>query len=96
MCLMCTKTGITSLTKPKPLNFLHIITRTALLTFCLTHPTKSRIYPLSIPETKVIDDYVEENLKLGFIRPSTSKPPLDSFLWKKRMAAYVLAWTTEA
>ncbi|KAL0179798.1 hypothetical protein M9458_025240, partial [Cirrhinus mrigala] len=37
-----------------------------------THPPKSCIYPLSIPETKAIEDYVEKNLKLGFIRPSTS------------------------
>lgn len=49
-----------------------------------THPPKSRIYPLSIPETKAMEDYVEENLKLGFIRPSTSLAASGFFFVEKK------------
>ncbi|XP_075473251.1 uncharacterized protein LOC142504012 [Ascaphus truei] len=32
----------------------------------------ARIYSLSVPELKVLNDYLQENLSKGFIRPSTS------------------------
>ncbi|XDV17823.1 hypothetical protein PO909_023632 [Leuciscus waleckii] len=41
---------------------------------------KGRIYPLSIPEQKAIEEYVEEALHQQFIRPSTS-PAASSFFF---------------
>ncbi|KAL0199034.1 hypothetical protein M9458_007574, partial [Cirrhinus mrigala] len=41
---------------------------------------KGRIYPLSIPEQKAMDDYIKEALQQGFIRPSTS-PAASSFFF---------------
>ncbi len=40
---------------------------------------KVRIYPLSIPQPKAMEEYIKEALKQGFIRPSTS--PADSSLF---------------
>ncbi|KAK3535703.1 hypothetical protein QTP70_020557, partial [Hemibagrus guttatus] len=37
-----------------------------------TTSSKSRIYPLSLPENKAMDEYIEEALAMGHIRPSTS------------------------
>lgn len=41
---------------------------------------KGRIYPLSIPEQKAMEEYVQEALRQGFIRPSTS-PAASSFFF---------------
>ncbi|KAK3522647.1 hypothetical protein QTP86_028895 [Hemibagrus guttatus] len=43
-------------------------------------PPKSRVYPLSIPERKAMEEYIEEALATGYIRPSTSS-------WGKRTVA---------
>ncbi|KAK3513350.1 hypothetical protein QTP70_012355 [Hemibagrus guttatus] len=49
-----------------------------------TVPPKSRVYPLSLPETKAMEDYIEKALALGHIRPSTSPPAASFFfVWKK-------------
>ncbi len=41
---------------------------------------KGRIYPLSLPEQKAMEEYIEEALKRGYIRPSTS-PAASSFFF---------------
>lgn len=41
---------------------------------------KGRVYPLSIPEQKAMEEYVEEALRQGYIRPSTS-PAASSFFF---------------
>uniref|UniRef100_A0A8C1X240 Gypsy retrotransposon integrase-like protein 1 n=1 Tax=Cyprinus carpio TaxID=7962 RepID=A0A8C1X240_CYPCA len=41
---------------------------------------KGRVYPLSIPEQKAMEEYVQEALAQGFIRPSTS-PAASSFFF---------------
>ncbi len=41
---------------------------------------RGRIYPLSIPEQKAMEEYIEEALQQGYIRPSTS-PAASSFLF---------------
>ncbi|KAK3529776.1 hypothetical protein QTP86_003211 [Hemibagrus guttatus] len=43
-------------------------------------PPKGRVYTLSLPETKAMEDYIEEALTLGHIRPSTS-PAAASFFF---------------
>ncbi|KAK3574653.1 hypothetical protein QTP86_011574 [Hemibagrus guttatus] len=35
-------------------------------------PPKGRIYPLSLPESKAMEEYIESSLAAGHIRPSTS------------------------
>uniref|UniRef100_A0A8C6PPJ8 ribonuclease H n=1 Tax=Nothobranchius furzeri TaxID=105023 RepID=A0A8C6PPJ8_NOTFU len=35
-------------------------------------PPKGRLYPLSIPETKAMEEYIQEGLQAGIIRPSSS------------------------
>ncbi|KAK3520309.1 hypothetical protein QTP70_020547 [Hemibagrus guttatus] len=37
-----------------------------------TSPPKRRIYPLSLPESKAMEEYIETSLAAGHIRPSTS------------------------
>ena len=37
-----------------------------------TEPPIPRVYPLSQPELTVLRDFLEEHLRLGFIRPTTS------------------------
>ncbi len=44
------------------------------------NPPKGRVYPLSIPEREAMEDYIQEALKQGFIRPSTS-PAASSFFF---------------
>ncbi len=45
---------------------------------------KGRVYPLSIPECKAMEDYIKEALQQWFIRPSTSPVALSFFfMWKK-------------
>uniref|UniRef100_A0A673HSG6 DUF4939 domain-containing protein n=1 Tax=Sinocyclocheilus rhinocerous TaxID=307959 RepID=A0A673HSG6_9TELE len=41
---------------------------------------KGRVYPLSIPERKAMEEYIQEALSQGFIRPSTS-PDASSFFF---------------
>ncbi len=41
---------------------------------------KGRIYPLSIPEQTAMEEYIQEALQQGFIRPSTS-PAASSFFF---------------
>ncbi len=41
---------------------------------------KGKIYPLSLPEQKAMEEYIEEALKQGYIRPSTS-PAASSFFF---------------
>ncbi|KAK3527263.1 hypothetical protein QTP86_018630 [Hemibagrus guttatus] len=36
-----------------------------------TSPPKGRIYPLSLPESKAMEEYIESSLAAGHIRPST-------------------------
>ncbi len=45
-----------------------------------TRPPKGRVYPLSIPERKAMENYIKEALQQGFIRPSTS-PAASSFFF---------------
>ncbi|KAK3549516.1 hypothetical protein QTP86_002488 [Hemibagrus guttatus] len=49
-----------------------------------TMPPKSRVYPLSLPENQAIEEYVEEALALGFIRPSTSPATAGFFFVEKK------------
>ncbi len=41
---------------------------------------RGRIYPLSIPEQKAMEEYIEEALQQGYVRPSTS-PAASSFFF---------------
>ncbi len=41
---------------------------------------KGKIYPLSVPEQKAMEEYIEEALQQGYIRPSTS-PAASSFFF---------------
>ncbi|KAK3569650.1 hypothetical protein QTP86_002648 [Hemibagrus guttatus] len=41
---------------------------------------KGKVYPLSIPENKAMEEYISEALQQGFIRPSTS-PAASSFFF---------------
>ncbi|KAL0188352.1 hypothetical protein M9458_015451, partial [Cirrhinus mrigala] len=41
---------------------------------------QGRIFPLSIPETKAMEEYIQEALQQGYIRPSTS-PAASSFFF---------------
>ncbi|KAK3548133.1 hypothetical protein QTP70_004862 [Hemibagrus guttatus] len=47
-------------------------------------PPKNRVYPLSLPENKVMDDYIEEALAIGHIRPSTSPAAAGFFFVGKK------------
>ena len=44
---------------------------------------RGRVYPLALPERKAMEDYVEEALQQGYIRPSTS-PAASSFFFIKK------------
>uniref|UniRef100_A0A9J8BTX3 ribonuclease H n=1 Tax=Cyprinus carpio carpio TaxID=630221 RepID=A0A9J8BTX3_CYPCA len=44
---------------------------------------KGRIYPLSIPEEKAMEEYIKEALAQGYIRPSTS-PAASSFFFVEK------------
>lgn len=43
---------------------------------------KGRVYPLSIPDRKAIEDYIKEALKQGFILPSSSPASSSFFVGK--------------
>ncbi len=49
---------------------------------------KGKIYPLSLPEQKAMEEYIEEALQQGYIRPSMS--PAASFSLPKRTGAWGL------
>ncbi|KAK3512608.1 hypothetical protein QTP70_018625 [Hemibagrus guttatus] len=44
----------------------------------------SRVYPLSLPETHAMDDYIKEALAVGHIRPSTSPATAGFFFVEKK------------
>ncbi|KAK3551983.1 hypothetical protein QTP70_031635 [Hemibagrus guttatus] len=45
---------------------------------------KGRVYPLSIPENKAMEEYISEALQQGFIRPSTSLAASSFFFVAKK------------
>ncbi|KAK3525793.1 hypothetical protein QTP70_007554 [Hemibagrus guttatus] len=47
-------------------------------------PPKSRIYPLSILERRAMEEYIEEALATGYIRPSTSPAAMGFFFMGKK------------
>ncbi|KAK3557809.1 hypothetical protein QTP86_002691 [Hemibagrus guttatus] len=47
-------------------------------------PPKSKVYPLSRPATQAMEDYIEEALSSGFIRPSTSPAAAGFFFVEKK------------
>ncbi|KAK3569830.1 hypothetical protein QTP86_005860 [Hemibagrus guttatus] len=47
-------------------------------------PPKSHMYPLSIPERRAMDEYIEEALSTGYIRPSTSPVAAGFFFVEKK------------
>ncbi|KAK3555047.1 hypothetical protein QTP86_006361 [Hemibagrus guttatus] len=47
-------------------------------------PPKSKVYPLSRPETQAMEDYIEEALSSGFIRLSTSPAAAGFFFVEKK------------
>ncbi|KAL0154784.1 hypothetical protein M9458_049047, partial [Cirrhinus mrigala] len=49
-----------------------------------SHPPKGRAFPLSQPESAAMKAYIEEELKKGFIRPSTSLASAGFFFVKKK------------
>ncbi len=53
---------------------------------------KGKIYPLSLPEQKAMEEYIEEALQQGYIRPSTS-PAASSFFFMAKNRSYRLPVT---
>ncbi|KAL0168456.1 hypothetical protein M9458_036678, partial [Cirrhinus mrigala] len=49
-----------------------------------SHPPKGRVFPLSQPESAAMKAYIEEELKKGSIRPSTSPASAGFFFVKKK------------
>ncbi|XP_029473211.1 uncharacterized protein LOC115099620 [Rhinatrema bivittatum] len=47
-------------------------------------PPRGRVYPLSLPETRAMSDYITENLAKGFIRPSHSPAGAGFFFVAKK------------
>ncbi|KAK3554742.1 hypothetical protein QTP70_033437 [Hemibagrus guttatus] len=47
-------------------------------------PPKNRIYLLSLPENKAIEEYIEEALATGYIHPSTSPAAAGFFFVGKK------------
>ncbi|KAL0192767.1 hypothetical protein M9458_011063, partial [Cirrhinus mrigala] len=56
----------------------HTTTTSPTMGLCYRPP--AQIYPLSIPEQKAMEEYIEEALQQGYIRPSTS-PAASSFFF---------------
>lgn len=56
----------------------------------VTTPPRSRVYPLSLVETKAMEDYVEEELRLGLISRSTL-PASNSFFLRRKTGVSNLA-----
>ncbi len=46
---------------------------------------RGRIYPLSLPEQKAMEEYIEEALQQGYIRPSTSPAASSFFIVAKKV-----------
>lgn len=53
-----------------------------------------RVYPLSLPETKAMSEYVAENLQKGFIRNVFSLAKAGFSLWRRKMVLFVLVLVT--
>ncbi|KAK3565579.1 hypothetical protein QTP86_012893 [Hemibagrus guttatus] len=49
-----------------------------------TTPPKCRVYPLPLPETHAMDDYIKEALAVGHIHPSTSPAAAGFFFVEKK------------
>ncbi|KAI2646319.1 Transposon Tf2-8 polyprotein [Labeo rohita] len=49
-----------------------------------TSPPRSHVYPLTVPETQAMEEYTEEALSYGFIRPSTSPAASGFFFVEKK------------
>ncbi|KAK3565645.1 hypothetical protein QTP86_012967 [Hemibagrus guttatus] len=49
-----------------------------------TSPPRGRVYPLSLPEAKAMEEYIEEALAVGHIRPSTSPATAGFFFVGKK------------
>lgn len=49
-----------------------------------TTPLRGRIFPLSQPETDAMKSYIEEELAMGFIQPSTSPASAGLFFVSKK------------
>ncbi|KAK3555747.1 hypothetical protein QTP86_028976, partial [Hemibagrus guttatus] len=47
-------------------------------------PPRGRVYPLSLPEAKAMEEYIEEALAVGHIRPSTSPAAAGFFFVGKK------------
>ncbi|KAK3572807.1 hypothetical protein QTP86_007412 [Hemibagrus guttatus] len=56
-----------------------------------TMPPKCKVYPLSLTESKAMEDYIEEALAAGYIQPSTS-PAATSSLWKCYYETDLIDW----
>lgn len=56
-------------------------------------PPKCRVYPLSLPENKAMEDYIEEALSAGHIHPSTSPAAagLEFCIWPRQFSDYCFA-----
>ena len=54
-----------------------------------------RVYPLSLAETKAMEEYVQEALQQGFILPSTSSALAGFFLMAKKEGVHIRASTRE-
>ncbi len=74
-------TSVTSFVLRKPHNF-HLIGHGTARSICyrVSQCPKGKIYPLSLPEQKAMEEYIEEALQQGYIRPSTS-PVASSFFF---------------
>lgn len=51
-------------------------------------PPKNRLYPLSLPEKRAMQDYIEDTLAAGYIRPSTSSAAAGFFFVGKNDAGF--------
>ncbi|KAK3560904.1 hypothetical protein QTP86_022882 [Hemibagrus guttatus] len=49
-----------------------------------TSPPKGQVYPLSLPEARAIEEYIEDALAVGHIRPSTSPAAAGFFFMGKK------------
>ncbi|KAK3517290.1 hypothetical protein QTP70_002935 [Hemibagrus guttatus] len=49
-----------------------------------TMPPKSKVYPLLLPESKAMDEYIKEALASGYIRPSISPAAASFFFVEKK------------
>ena len=47
-------------------------------------PKRGKVFPLTLPEQKAMDEFIEENLAKGYIKPSTSEIVLTFFIIKKK------------